>query len=94
MSFKFGRKWNNKKKKIAKSCLQRKLKNLVFYLIICLFSRAAVKQSPAGKDASSAAAAAKLAKEQELEQKVLEPREKEPLMRAQHDSSGYFSFLH
>jgi len=51
-----------------------------------------VKQSPAGKDAS-AAAAAKLAKEQELEQKVLEPREKEPLMRGQHDA-GYFNSLH
>ena len=49
------------------------------------FIRPTGKQSPAGKNAA-AAAAAKLAKEQELEKKVLEPREKEPLIRGQQDS--------
>jgi len=62
----------------------------VYYLIIW-FSRPATKQSLAEKDAAAAAAAAKLAKEHELEKKVLEPRENEPLIRG-HQDSGYHSF--
>ena len=45
-------------------------------------------QSPPGKD--GAATTEKLTKEQELEEKVLEPREKEPLIRAHHDQ-GYIA---
>jgi len=56
--------------------------------VILWFSRPAAKQSPAGKDAVAAAAAAKLTKEQELEKKVLEPRETEPLIRGHDDSAG------
>ena len=60
-------------------------KSIYTRVVICL-SRPAAKQSPGGQDA--AAAAAKLAKEQELEQKVLEPREKEPLIRGHHDAAA------
>jgi len=66
------------------------------YLVNNLLCRQAAKQSATGKDAAEAAAAAKLAKEQELEKKVLEPREKEPRSRGQHDPAavaGYTSFI-
>jgi len=65
-----------------------KAEKLIYILVTICLSRPAAKQSPGGQDAAAAAAAAKLAKEQELEKKVLEPREKEPLIRGHHDAAG------